>query len=487
MLSFTDCRILVVGDIMLDEYTETLVDRISPEAPVPVAHVRRHWSVPGGAANVARNLSCLGCGVTLVGLRGHDATGEQMQRLLDKYGIKSALEFTDDRPTPSKLRVVALGQQLLRLDDEEHADLPGEVLERVWQIIESQLSDVNAVVLSDYDKGVFRMFNGGDSLAARTIKACHERLIPVLVDPKGTDWQRYATADCITPNTQELAKAITAPAESFPLLADGAKALMEQYALPRILLTRSEKGMALLQRAKVVIEIPTQAREVSDVSGAGDTVIAVTAACVAKGMDWLDAARTANAAAGVVVGKSGTSPIELAELRAALLELEDCPNKELARLNSKIYSLERLKAAVDAWRRLGKKIIFTNGCFDLLHLGHVQLVQEAATQGDKLIVALNSDSSVKRLKGPNRPIQPQHARATVMAALGAVDAVILFDEDTPLKLIEALTPDILVKGGDYNVESVVGAEHVISHGGKVYLANFLQGHSTTKIISKFSQ
>lgn len=486
MLSFTECRVLVIGDIMLDEYTETRVNRISPEAPVPVAHVRRHWSVPGGAANVARNLSCLGCGVTLVGLRAHDATGEQLQRLLEKHGIKAALEFTDDRPTPSKLRVVALGQQLLRLDDEEHADLPSDVLERVWQIIETRLSDVNAVVLSDYDKGVFRRFNEGDSLAARTIKACHERLIPVLVDPKGTDWQRYATADCITPNTQELAIAVTAPAESFALLADGARALMEQYALPRILLTRSERGMALLPRAKAAIEIPTQAREVSDVSGAGDTVIAVTAACIAKGMDWLVAARIANVAAGVVVGKSGTSPIELEELRAALLELEDGPNKELTRLNSKIYSLERLKAAVDAWRRLGKKIIFTNGCFDLLHLGHVQLIQEAAAQGDKLIVALNSDSSVKRLKGPSRPIQPQKARAIVMAALEGVDAVILFDEDTPLKLIEALTPDVLVKGGDYDVQSVVGAQHVMSHGGSVHLANFVQGSSTTKIVAEIS-
>ena len=486
MLSFMDCRVLVIGDLMLDEYIATNVGRISPEAPVPVARIQKRWSVPGGAANVARNLACLGCKTLLVGLRGHDAAGEQLQALLTEQDIKSRLVFTDDRPTPSKTRIVALSQQLLRLDNEEQTDLAPEVLEQLWTCIQEVLSEVSVVVLSDYDKGVFRRFNGGDSLAARTIEACHQRLIPVLVDPKGTDWQRYATADCITPNTQELANVVTAPADSFTLLADKAMALMEQCALPRILLTRSEKGMALLSRGKDTSEIPTRAREVADVSGAGDTVIAVTAACVAKGMDWLDAARIANVAAGIVVGKSGTSPIELAELRAALLELEDGSNKELARLNSKIYPLERLKATVDAWRRLGKKIVFTNGCFDLLHLGHVQRVQEAAAQGDKLIVALNSDNSVKRLKGPSRPIQPQKARAIVMAALEGVSAVILFDEETPLKLIESLTPDVLVKGGDYDVQSVVGAQHVMSHGGRVHLANFVQGFSTTKIVDEIS-
>ncbi len=486
MLSFTDCRVLVIGDIMLDEYMATEVGRISPEAPVPVARIQKHWSVPGGAANVARNLVCLGCKVTLAGLRGHDDAGEQLQRLLGAQGIKSRMVFTDDRPTPSKTRVVALGQQLLRLDNEEQADLPPEILEQMWGVIQEALQDAAVVVLSDYDKGVFRRFSGGDSLAVRVIAACRKRRTPVLVDPKGADWERYAHADCITPNTKELAEALNVSADSFSALREGAAVLMQRHHLPRILLTRSEKGMTLLQHGAACTEIPTQAREVADVSGAGDTVVAVTAACAAKGMDWLSAAKMANTAAGVVVGKAGTSPIELAELRAAALAAACGRGKDLSRLNAKIYTLERLEPKVESWRRKGEKIVFTNGCFDLLHMGHIQLIEEAAAQGDKLIVALNSDSSVKRLKGESRPIQPEKARAIVMAALEGVDAVILFDEATPLHLIKALLPDVLVKGGDYDVQSVVGAQHVISHGGRVHLAKFMDGYSTTNIVSQLS-
>lgn len=486
MLSFTDCRILVIGDIMLDEYMATQVGRISPEAPVPVARIQKHWSVPGGAANVARNLACLGCGVMLAGLRGHDPAGEQLQRLLTAQGIKTRFEFTDDRPTPSKTRVVALGQQLLRLDNEEEADLPVETLERLWSAIQGLIPDAAAVVLSDYDKGVFRRFSSGDSLAARAIQACRENQIPVLIDPKSADWGRYAHADCITPNIRELTEAANVPEDSFEALTKGAAALMRQHGLPRILLTRSEKGMALLQHDTVPVEIPTQAREVADVSGAGDTVIAVVAVCAAKGIDWLSAAKMANMAAGVVVGKAGTSPIELAELRAAALAAACDRGKDLSRLNAKIYTLERLAPKVELWRRKGKKIVFTNGCFDLLHMGHIQLIQEAAAQGDKLIIALNSDSSVKRLKGKKRPIQPEKARAIVMAALEGVDAVILFSEETPLSLIEALSPDVLVKGGDYHPDSIVGARHVLGRGGRVHVANFTSGYSTTNLVAKIS-
>ena len=485
MLSFTDCRILVAGDIMLDVYMATHVGRISPEAPVPVARIQKHWSVPGGAANVARNLVCLGCRVTLAGLRGHDDAGEQLQRLLTAQGIRSRLVFTDDRPTPCKTRVVSQGQQLLRLDNEEQDDLPPAVLEELWTVVEAELEAADVVVLSDYAKGVFRRFSREDSLAARIIAACRTLGKPVLIDPKGADWGRYAGADCITPNTRELLEALHTTDEAFPALCDGAAQLMRRHDLPRILLTRSEKGMALLQRDAPCTEIPTRAREVADVSGAGDTVIAVAAACVAKGMDWPAAARIANMAAGVVVGKAGTSPIELAELRAALLA-DAGRGKDLSRLNAKIYTLDRLDIDVRNWRRSGKKIVFTNGCFDLLHMGHIQLIEEAAAQGDKLIVALNSDSSVKRLKGERRPIQPERARAIVMAALEGVDAVILFDEDTPLQLIETLSPDVLVKGGDYSVESVVGAQHVLAQGGRVHLASFMQGFSTTNIVSQIS-
>lgn len=323
MLSFMKCRILVVGDIMLDEYLATSVERISPEAPVPVARIRQRWSVPGGAANVARNLSCLGCQTTLAGLRGHDATGDQLQRLLEVNNIKNAMFCTNERPTASKTRIVAQGQQLLRLDNEEQSDVPPSTLEKFWSGLPALLDSMDAVILSDYDKGLFRRFTNGDSLAARIIARCHARRIPVLVDPKGADWERYAHADCITPNTKEMAEAASIGPEPFDKLCAGARLLMQQYDLSRILLTRSEKGMALLEGPTECKEIPTQAREVADVSGAGDTVIAVTAACVAKGMPWLKAAETANLAAGVVVGKAGTSPIELVELHAAIVS--QCP------------------------------------------------------------------------------------------------------------------------------------------------------------------
>lgn len=484
MLSFTECCMLVIGDIMLDKYMATLVGRISPEAPVPVARVQKQWCVPGGAANVACNLIHLGCKVTLVGLRGHDNEGEHLQFLLSAKGIKSSLVFTDDRPTPCKTRIVAMGQQLLRLDNEEKADLLPQTLEHMWNVIQDELQSATVVVLSDYDKGVFRRFPSGDSLAERIIAACRKRRTPVLVDPKGADWGRYAHADCITPNTKELANALNVSTDSFSVLQEGASRLMQRHHLPRILLTRSEKGIAFLQHGAANTEISTQARDVADVSGAGDTVIAVAAACVAKGMDWISAARMANTAAGIVVGKVGTSPIELAELRAAV-ETSCGLGKDLSRLNAKIYTLERLAPKVESWRRKGKKVVFTNGCFDLLHMGHIQLIEEAAAQGDKLIVALNADISVKRLKGVNRPIQPENARAIVIAALEGVDAVILFDEDAPQQLIEVLSPNVLVKGGDYDVQSVVGAQHVISCGGRVHLTKFMNGYSTTNIISQF--
>lgn len=486
MLSFTECHVLVIGDIMLDEYMSTQVGRISPEASVPVAHIQKQWSVPGGAANVARNLACLGSKVTLAGMRGHDAAGDRLQSLLHKLGITTLLELTDDRPTACKTRVVAQGQQLLRLDNEVLDDFPQTYLEQLWLSVKDRLIQANVVLLSDYDKGIFRRLPDGDSLAARIIVACKKHGIPVLVDPKGEDWGRYSQADCITPNVRELGEAAHVKDSALECLQRGAQALMDQHAIPRILLTRSEKGMTLLTNDGSSHNIPTQAREVADVSGAGDTGIAVLAACIAKGMDWSSAAGMANMAAGVVVGKAGTSPIQLAELRAAVTAAIDTPHKDLSRLNAKIYTLDRLTSQVESWRSKKKKIVFTNGCFDLLHMGHVQLIEEAAAQGDKLIVALNSDFSVMRLKGSGRPIQKQKARAVVMSALAGVDAVILFDEETPLRLIEALSPDVLVKGGDYDVQSVVGAKHVMSYNGRVHLATFVQGYSTSKIISDLS-
>lgn len=317
MFSFTGCRILVLGDSMLDEYVAARVDRISPEAPVPVARIEKRWSVPGGAANVARNLACLGCRTILAGLRGPDAAGAQLQALLEAQGIVCLLALTDERPTICKTRIVAQGQQLLRLDNEDCDDIAPATLEHLWEAVAPRLADMDAVILSDYDKGLFRRFKQGDCLTSRAIAVCRAKGVPVLVDPKGSDWSRYAQADCITPNTREMAEACGRAPEPFAELRAGADSLLSRHGIARILLTRSEKGMALLQGDGRCVEIPTQAREVADVSGAGDTVIAVAAACAARGMDWLEAARTANLAAGVVVGKAGTSSIELAELREA--------------------------------------------------------------------------------------------------------------------------------------------------------------------------
>lgn len=483
MLSFVDCRILVIGDIILDVYVDTKVKRISPEAPVPVAHAYRQWSTPGGAANVAKNLICLGCNVTLIGICGHDDSGKYLQQLLLDSGIKNKLIFTGDRQTSRKTRILSQGQQLLRIDNEENSDLPESIMEKSWDIIKDKISNMSAVVISDYNKGLFRKFSNNESLSERIIECCKKLHIPVLVDPKGTNWERYANADCITPNIHELSEVLNISQEAFDRLQSGAFELIKKYKFSKILLTRSEKGMALFQPGSNCIEIPTQAREVSDVSGAGDTVIAVLSACIAKGMDWLTAARIANIAAGIVVSKVGTSPIELSELREATAPHEKNRNF-LSCANTKFFTVEHLKSKVEDWHKKGKKIVFTNGCFDLLHMGHIKLLEEAAAQGDKLIVGLNSDSSIKRLKGESRPIQAENARAVVLAALAVVDAVILFDELTPLNLIKSISPDVLVKGGDYTIESVVGAAHVLSYGGRVHLTGFVDGYSTTNIIKE---
>ncbi len=480
-------RILVIGDIMLDKYTETSVGRISPEAPVIVARVHGRWTAPGGAANVARNLATLGCAVSLIGVCGEDAAGRELGELLEKQAIRAELVRAGDRPTTCKTRVMARGQHLLRLDEEIGAPVQKAVLGRLREAIDGALPDAAAVILSDYGKGVLSHDAAdSDALPRHVIEQCRKKGIAVLVDPKGDHWERYAGADCITPNTKELAHVLRADPEDMTALCGGAAALMNANGIGRILLTRSQKGMALIATDGKAVEIPARAREVCDVSGAGDTVIAVLAACIAGGMDWLQAARIANIAAGIVVGKVGTSPVLPDELNEAIAQEKARMTPGVVRLNEKVQALDALLRLVKSWRDRNETIVFTNGCFDLLHIGHVQLIQEAARQGDRLIVAVNSDASVKRLKGPERPIQPQAARALVMAGLDGVDAVTIFDEDTPLALIEAVTPDVLVKGGDYDPDTIVGAAHVRAHGGRVHIAKLLKGFSTTGIVKSIA-
>ncbi|MCR4666548.1 MAG: D-glycero-beta-D-manno-heptose 1-phosphate adenylyltransferase [Desulfovibrio sp.] len=472
---------------MLDRYTETDVRRISPEAPVPIASVLRRWAAPGGAANVARNISGLGAPVTLLGARAKDNDGQTLQDLLDAQSIMAPATIFSDRPTTCKSRILAHGQQLLRLDEEDAKPFSAEVVDRLWHSIERALPWAECVILSDYGKGLFASRCGNDLLTHKIIQYCKAHNQPVLIDPRGTDWSPYSGADCLTPNTRELANVLRLDTQDFREICKATFSLMKALHIPRILLTRGAKGMALLEGNGSILEIPTKAHEVSDVSGAGDTVIAILALCVTEQNNWKNAAKVANIGAGIVVSKVGTSPIGRDELLRALASDSTAMAPSLNLLTSKIVSQTRLRELVDEWRRNHERIVFTNGCFDLIHPGHVQLLQEAASLGDRLIVALNSDSSVQRLKGPNRPIQNENARALVMAGLDGVDSVIVFEEDTPLNIIKLVCPDILVKGGDYKGIEIVGADFVEKNGGKVHLVEIAEGFSTTNIVHKSSE
>ncbi|MBQ7585549.1 MAG: D-glycero-beta-D-manno-heptose 1-phosphate adenylyltransferase [Desulfovibrionaceae bacterium] len=467
---------------MLDKYVDTDVQRISPEAPVPVAKIERRWSALGGAANVARNLASIGAAVTLCGVRANDAPGQELHSLLEQEAIISPAILVKDRPTTCKTRVLSHGQQLLRLDEESSTTLQDEALEKLSTHCDRALAWAEGVILSDYGKGVFSGQNHLN-LAAKAINYCNAKKIPLCIDPTGTDWSIYEGAICLTPNTKELAKVLGLDPSDYAGLCHEALKLMQALNFERILLTRGPKGMTLLELNGEVQEIVTEAKEVCDVSGAGDTVIAVLLASVAQGKDWLTAAKIANTAAGIVVGKVGTSTVSLEELLLALSSGSKGLTPALIALRSKLVNLKQLLDKISEWRKHHDRIVFTNGCFDLLHPGHVKLLQEAASLGDKLIVAINSDASVRRLKGPDRPIQSEDARALVMAGMHGVDSVIIFEEDTPLELIKAILPDVLVKGGDYQIEEVVGASEVKAHGGSVHIANLVDGFSTSSIVA----
>ena len=477
-MNFDGVRVLVVGDVMLDHYIAGQVKRISPEAPVPVVSVAKRWSVPGGAANVARNLVRLGVDVAVAGVVGQDAAADDLRAALAAEGIADGLTASASRRTTCKTRVLAQGQQLMRLDEEVCAPLSAEEAEALKACVISLLQGRQAVILSDYAKGVLLEAANGVSLCRVVIDEAHRLGIAVLVDPKGSDWQRYACAHCVTPNAGEFdvacglepgAKLDRAQRES--LAAD----LRIRYGIERLLVTRGPKGMALFSPGEAPVYCRATVREVADVSGAGDTAIATLAASVGKGLPWAESMHLANAAAGVAVGKMGTAPVSLAELNEALREQAD---------NPKLFDLPNLVEKIEEWRRKGESIVFTNGCFDLLHPGHISLIRQSAAQGDRLIVGLNSDASVRRLKGPTRPIQNENSRALLLAALSDVDAIVLFNEDTPLELITALRPDVLVKGSDYTIGAVVGADVVQQGGGRVYLARLVDGCSTTGIVRK---
>lgn len=470
-------RILVVGDLMLDQTLSGSVGRISPEAPIPVLKAETRKDGLGGAGNVANNLSRLGCRVALIGVIGKDPEASLLIGLLEREGIESRILVTKQRCTTRKMRVVSARQQMLRMDfettDPVDDSTENELIRRIMTALDE---GPDAVILSDYGKGVCT-----PRLCRTLLDGCRERKVPVLVDPKGADWERYRGCTLITPNLNELCLAArrTIPNEDRDV-EQAARELMNCFELDRILVTRSDRGMSLFSGESALHE-KTVAREVFDVSGAGDTVVAVVTAFLAAGASLEEAVRAANRAAGFVVGKAGTYAISRQDL---LMELHQ--GARSASL-SKVVPLDRARSLVEAWKSGGQRIVFTNGCFDILHAGHLFCLEKAKSLGDRLIVGLNSDASVRKLKGPGRPVNPESFRAMLLAALFPVDLVVLFEEETPLKLIEALKPDCLVKGGDYRPEEVVGSETVASWGGEVVIVPRIEGLSTTAILQSVLQ
>jgi D-beta-D-heptose 7-phosphate kinase / D-beta-D-heptose 1-phosphate adenosyltransferase len=475
-------RLLVVGDVMLDKYIWGEVARISPEAPVPVVRATHQSEQPGGAANVAMNLVRLGAQTIVAGFTGNDENEKLLAASLRANHIDSILIAGEGFPTITKLRILGGRQQMLRLDSERLDARPHRDHELLLEGVLAVLPKCHAVVLSDYAKGVLT-----PEVCQQVIQAARRQGIPVLVDPKSADFSRYRGATVICPNLAELTAAARRVAHNLDAtdldvsdltaLLTVAEAMVPAFDLDFLAATLSEKGIAMVRPGSRFLA-PALARQVFDVSGAGDTVIAVLALCLASQFKPETAVELANLAAGIVVGKVGTVPVEKHELLAALepqiaLHAED-----------KVVSRAELVSRVALWRANGERVVFTNGCFDLLHIGHITLLEQARRFGDRLIVAINSDASVSGLKGPNRPIVREGERARVLAALAAVDAVVIFDEATPLEMIVAMRPDVIVKGGDYGVETVVGAREVISWGGLVKIVPLVEGFSTTGLIEK---
>lgn len=468
--------VLAIGDVMLDRYVMGDVHRISPEAPVPVLRSVHTTNVPGGAANVAMNLAGLGVQTTLAGFVGPDENAETMRNLLATANIDCSPLCTWQRPTISKTRVMSGRQQLLRLDVEgTEAPAPVEI-DCLLAGLDLPLARVDAVILSDYAKGALP-----ERVCQYVMQKALARKIPVLVDPKGRDFRKYRGATTICPNLKELSACTGVAATELGPLMEAARALLAPLELAYLTVTLSERGIRVEHRDPAQsFHAPARAREVFDVSGAGDTVIATLAASAAAGLDLESSVQLANVAAGVIVGKVGTVPIDRASLLAQL-------TGDLA-LNTeeKVLTRPALLARAAQWRARGQRIVFTNGCFDLLHIGHITLLQEAHRMGDRLVVGVNSDASVRRLKGPTRPIVPETERAQVLAALASTDAITIFDEDTPLPLLRLLQPDVLVKGGDYTVSTVVGAEEVQGWGGRVEIVPTVAGFSTSGLVQKIS-
>jgi D-beta-D-heptose 7-phosphate kinase / D-beta-D-heptose 1-phosphate adenosyltransferase len=466
-------RVLCIGDVMLDHYVYGQVERVSPEAPIPILKIERETRMLGGAGNVLRNLEALGATACFVSVLGNDEAGREINRLIGACnGVEAHTLVETGRTSTIKTRFIAANQQMLRADRESATPIGPYVRADLLRLIEQAIPDHAVVIVSDYAKGVL-----AEGVAASVIAAARAAGKPVVVDPKGTDYSLYRGADVLKPNRRELAQATRMPVGTLDEVVAAARALIVTGDFGALLVSLSEDGMVLVETGGAVHPLPAAAREVFDVSGAGDTVVATLAAGIAGGLSLLDAARLANLAAGIVVGKIGTAVTHAGEIADALAHHEHTDV-------GKTRPLPRALEEIERWRLRGLRIGFTNGCFDLLHPGHVALLCQARAACDRLVVGLNSDASVGRLKGPTRPVQSETARAAVLSSLTSVDLVVIFDEDTPRELIAAIRPEILVKGADYRIEDVVGGDIVQAYGGRIILAELMPGHSTTATIKR---
>lgn len=474
-------RIAVVGDVILDEYLDGQVNRISPEAPVPVHLVTNSFHVVGGAANAARNVKLAGGEVLLMSVVGNDEAGRNLKELLQRDQISCEyLDVVEDRPTIRKTRITANSQQIVRVDWERVQPIGVAVQQRI--ISNLKKLDFDALLISDYDKGTLPI-----GLLSNILEICAARGIPSVVDPKGLDFGKYLHADLVKPNRKEACEALGLDPVSDFTGADLGRRLQKTFGLKNVLVTLGSKGMVLVPAPGTgddkVIELPAIAKEVYDVSGAGDTVVAIMALCMATKAQMRESMHIATTAAGVVVGKWGTHPITLPELESELRGRPD-PDRASYSTQNKIINKETLRHIIKGPEQRSKRVVFTNGCFDILHSGHVTYLEQARSMGDVLVIGVNSDESVRALKGPERPVNNLEARMRVLAGLGCADYIVPFTEQTPHDLISFIVPDVLVKGADWKVDEIVGADVVRRHGGTVATIKFLDNFSTTSTIDR---
>lgn len=467
-------KITVAGDVMLDSYWYGSTRRISPEAPVPVVKVNKSEARPGGSANVAMNIGSLGTKCDMVAITGNDESAQELEEILGQFPIKSKFQKIEDSKTISKLRIMSQHQQLIRIDHED--GFPNIKRDEIEKYFEESIKDSDVVVISDYAKGTLKSTQDWIKKSVNLGK-------PVIVDPKGNDFSKYRNATIITPNFSEFEN-VVGKCRSEEEIVKKASGLIRELNLRTLLITRGEKGMTLVFNEKEYISVPAETKEVFDVTGAGDTVVATLAASLSSGIDLVSAVRIANYAAGIVVSKLGTAFTDKEEIKKTILgEVK----KEFSPLYKGVVDIEKLLKLLSESKKRGEKIVMTNGCFDILHPGHIDYLKKAKKLGDRLIIAVNSNDSVKRLKGESRPLNSLETRMIMLDALESTDWIIPFEEDTPRDLIEKILPDILVKGGDYQVHEIAGSDAVLSHGGSVEIMDFLPGFSTTGLIEKIKE